>query len=61
MTHLDLIKILKDAGITDGFCLHGLEIVIWEHDVDPPAPMTRPKEANIEASIADDEPVASAE
>jgi hypothetical protein len=49
MTHLELIEILKDAGITDGFCLHGLEIVIWEHDEEPPAPLVRPQEATDEA------------
>ena len=43
MTHLELIQILKDAGITDGFCLHGDTIVIWEHEQDPPAPLTRPE------------------
>jgi hypothetical protein len=52
MTHLELIKILKDAGITDGFCLHGDTIVIWEHEQDPPAPLTRP-EANDETPSAD--------
>jgi hypothetical protein len=48
MTHLELIEILKDAGITDGFCLHGDTLTLWFHDTEPPAPLTRPTETTDE-------------
>lgn len=53
MTHLELIKILSDSGVTDGFCLHGDTLVIWEHDTEPPAPLVRPQEATDEAHNTD--------
>jgi len=34
---------LIDAGFTDGWALADDELVIWEHDIEPPAPLTRPK------------------
>jgi hypothetical protein len=39
-----MAQLLVDAGFTDGWALAGDELVIWEHDEDPPAPLTRPAE-----------------
>jgi hypothetical protein len=38
-----LMQLLIDAGFTDGWALSGDTLILWEHDVDPPAPLTRPE------------------
>lgn len=38
-----LIELLRSEGFTDGFAFHGTDLVLWEHDEDPPKPLTRPK------------------
>jgi hypothetical protein len=43
MTHDEIIKLLIDAGFEAGWALAGETLVIWEHDADPPAPLTRPE------------------
>lgn len=43
MTHNELVQILHDAGFTSGWVLSGETLLHWEHDVDPPAPLTRPE------------------
>lgn len=42
MTHTELITLLIDAGFENGWALNGTELVLWEHDAEPPAPLTRP-------------------
>jgi hypothetical protein len=37
-----LVKLLNDAGFTDGFACTENELLLWEHDDDPPKPLTRP-------------------
>jgi hypothetical protein len=39
----DIIKMLLDNGFTNGWALLGSELSLWEHEQDPPAPLTRPK------------------
>lgn len=53
MTHLEAMKLLEDAGIDTGWALADGVLVLWEHDTDPPAPLTRPTEATDEATTAD--------
>jgi hypothetical protein len=36
-------QLIIEAGYTSGWATHGEELVLWEHDADPPAPLTRPK------------------
>ena len=36
-------QLLLDNGFTDGWVLTGETLTIWEHDADPPAPLTRPE------------------
>ena len=36
-------KLLADAGFVGGYAVAGTELVLWEHDEDPPAPLTRPE------------------
>ena len=38
-----VVQLLLDAGFTDGWALDGETLVLWEHDADPPVPLTRPK------------------
>ena len=42
MIELPMAKLLRDAGYETGWALLGDELTIWEHDEDPPAPLTRP-------------------
>ena len=37
-----MVKLLRDNGFNDGWAMHDETLVIWEHDEDPPAPLTRP-------------------
>ena len=43
MTHDKLIQLLTDAGYEAGWALLGETLTVWEHDDEPPAPLTRPK------------------
>jgi len=38
-----LVKLLNDSGFTDGFACNETELLIWEHEVEPPKPLTRPE------------------
>jgi hypothetical protein len=40
--HTKLAQMLVDAGFNNGWVLNGIELVLWEHDENPPAPLTRP-------------------
>jgi hypothetical protein len=42
MTHEELLKLLSDKGFDNGWVLTGETLILWEHDQDPPAPLTRP-------------------
>jgi hypothetical protein len=37
-----MVQLLLDAGFKTGWVLHGDVLFLWEHDVDPPAPLERP-------------------
>ena len=52
MSHEELLQLLADAGFDTGWVLHGEELTLWEHDQEPPAPLTRPK-ATDETPTAD--------
>jgi hypothetical protein len=41
--HYELIKKLTDAGFTTGWGLNDLNLVLWEHEQDPPKPLTCPE------------------
>jgi hypothetical protein len=41
--HNDIIQKLIDAGFDTGWALSGTELVLWEHEAEPPKPLTRPK------------------
>ena len=42
MTHEELAKLLADAGFDSGWVLQGDQLLLWDHDENPPAPLTRP-------------------
>ena len=52
MTHDELLQLLLDNNFITGWVLTGEELTRWEHDQDPPAPLTRPK-ATDETPTAD--------
>jgi len=37
-----MADLLTDAGFTDGWALSEGVLILWEHDEEPPAPLTRP-------------------
>ena len=37
------IQLLLDAGFHTGWVVAGDTLVLWEHDEDPPTPLTRPE------------------
>ena len=37
------VQLLLNAGFTDGWAMADETLTLWEHDADPPAPLTRPK------------------
>jgi hypothetical protein len=38
-----MVQLLLDAGFTDGWAMVDEVLILWEHEQDPPAPLTRPK------------------
>ena len=40
---IELVKMLNEKGYTDGYAFHGTELVLWEHEENPPAPLKRPE------------------
>ena len=53
MTHNELCALLFAQNYDSGWALSGETLILWEHDTDPPAPLTRPTETTNEASTAD--------
>jgi hypothetical protein len=47
-----MVELLLNAGYESGWALLGDVLTVWEHDQDPPAPLTRP-EATDETPTAD--------
>jgi hypothetical protein len=43
MNHAELVSKLLDKGFADGWVLSGETLILWEHDADPPEPLTRPE------------------
>ena len=48
-----MTELLRKAGFTEGWALSDGVLILWEHDTDPPAPLTRPTETTNEASTTD--------
>ena len=42
MNQQELIELLTDAGYDTGWAMNGEVLVLWEHEEEPPAPLTRP-------------------
>ena len=43
MSHAEATKVLLDAGFNSGWVLSDGVLILWEHDQDPPKPLTRPE------------------
>jgi hypothetical protein len=43
MNRPPMAQLLIDAGFDTGWALVDGVLILWEHDEDPPAPLTRPK------------------
>ena len=41
--HEKLVELLISKGFTEGWALQGETLIVWEHDEEPPAPLTRPE------------------
>ena len=42
MNNEQLIELLISAGFEAGWAISGEKLILWEHDAEPPAPLTRP-------------------
>lgn len=42
-----MVELLINAGYETGWALAGDVLILWEHDADPPAPLTRPKVSDV--------------
>ena len=43
MTHLEAVQLLNNNGYVSGYAITGDKLILWLHDEDPPAPLTRPE------------------
>ena len=43
MMGLELEMMLVEKGFNSGWAIADGKLVLWEHDEDPPAPLTRPE------------------
>jgi hypothetical protein len=50
MTHEQLCKLLREQGFDFGWTLEGEMLTVWEHDADPPSPLTRPEANDVVAN-----------
>lgn len=41
------VELLKAAGYNSGFATDGEVLTLWEHEEDPPAPLTRPEASDV--------------
>ena len=42
MNNPAMVQLLEVAGFSSGWALHEDTLILWEHEQDPPAPLTRP-------------------
>ena len=54
MTHKELCQLLREKGFDSGWTLEEEILILWEHDEDPPSPLTRPDAPVVEETPADD-------
>ena len=51
MNHQELVQLLLDAGFDSGWSLMGETLILWEHDKNPPKPLTRPKANEVAPTV----------
>ena len=42
MSENEIVALLLEKGFDAGWALFGTDLILWEHDENPPAPLTRP-------------------
>ena len=42
MTHDEAFQLLTNKGFDSGWVLSDGVLILWEHETEPPAPLTRP-------------------
>ena len=47
--HNPMIQLLLDNGYDSGWAMTEETLILWEHDEDPPAPLTRPEAPDVVA------------
>lgn len=47
MNSLELEMMLINAGFDNGWAIADGKLILWEHDEDPPAPLTRPEASDV--------------
>ena len=50
MTHEEARQLLIDNNFTDGWAMAGDTLLLWFHEEDPPAPLTRPEVSDVVAN-----------
>ena len=53
MKHLEALELLEKNAFHTGWVLQNGVLIFWEHDEDPPAPLTRPTDEILIADSAD--------
>jgi hypothetical protein len=43
MSQDEIVEMLLEAGFVNGWALRENNLILWLHDQDPPAPLTRPE------------------
>ncbi len=56
MNHEELCKLLQDQGFESGWVLEGEVLTRWEHDEDPPSPLTRPETLVVDDLVEGEQP-----
>ena len=47
MSHAEAVQLLEENGFIDGYAIAGDVLLLWHHDADPPAPLTRPEASDV--------------
>ena len=51
-----LVQLLLDEGFDSGWAMDGDVLVLWEHEIDPPSPLTRPQTAVVDDLVEGEQP-----
>jgi hypothetical protein len=43
MSNEEIIELLLNSGFETGWAISGDNLILWEHEADPPSPLVRPE------------------